>query len=40
MADTPEKTITLFYDMFAEGKLPELLEVCCTGGFVVLHQLV
>jgi ketosteroid isomerase-like protein len=30
MADTPETTIQLFYDMFAEGKVKELLEACCT----------
>jgi hypothetical protein len=38
MADTPESTIQLFYDMFAEGKVKELLEACCTGGQPALHQ--
>ena len=38
MADTPENTIQLFYDMFAEGKVKELLEACCTGDLPVLHH--
>ena len=38
MADTPENTIQLFYDMFAEGKVKELLEACCTGGESAVHH--
>jgi hypothetical protein len=36
MAGDPEATIQLFYDMFAEGKVEELLKVCCTGATGVL----
>lgn len=32
MTETPEKTIQLLYDMFAQGKVEELLNVCCTGA--------
>lgn len=31
MADTPEATIQLLYDLFGQGKVQELLDVCCAG---------